>query len=252
MLLGVGYLILLLGLLIVESTYTSPLIVMDILTQPTIRSSFILTFVSSFMGTIAAILVAVPCSYILSRFHFAGRNLVLALLDVPQVLPPLVLGLCLLILFQAFPFSSISEYIVYQVPAVFLAHFVVATACAEPILRSTFEQVDPRAENFALTLGCSRWQAFRQVTLAESRAGIVNATAMAWARCFGCFGPLLVFAGVTRNKTEVLATTIYLELNAGEIEVAVATSLLMILSSSLVLISVRRTFPTTLSTSGIS
>ena len=244
MLLGGGYLVLLLAMLVVESTYTSPFTVFNILTRPTIRSSFALTFSSSLIATMAAILVAVPCSYLLSRFRFTGRNFVLAILDIPQVLPPLVLGLCLLILFQVFPLQLLSKYVVYQVPAVLLAHFIVATACAEPILRSTFEQVDPRAESVALTLGCSRWQAFWQVTLTEARSGVVNAAAMAWARCFGCFGPLLVFAGVTRNKTEVLATTIYLELNVGDIEVAVATSLLMILSSSLVLITVRRTFPT--------
>jgi molybdate transport system permease protein len=62
---------------------------------------------------------------------------------------------------------------------------------------------------------------------------------MAWARALGEFGPLLIFAGATRNKTEVLSTTVFLELSIGDLEAAVAVSLIMVLAAVVVLILAR-------------
>jgi molybdate transport system permease protein len=157
--------------------------------------------------------------------------------DVPIVLPPLVVGLSLLILFQAWPLREAG--VTYEVPAVVLAQFTVAAAFAVRAMRATFEQLDPRTEQVALTLGCSRWQAFRRVALPEARGGVVGAFTLAWARSLGEFGPVLVFAGATRMKTEVLATSVFLELNVGNLGGAVAVSLVMVGLATVVLIGTR-------------
>ena len=68
---------------------------------------------------------------------------------------------------------------------------------------------------------------------------VVGQTLLGEARSLGEFGPILVFAGATRMKTEVLPTTIWLELNVGNLEAAVAVSLLLVLSALLVLTTVR-------------
>lgn len=65
------------------------------------------------------------------------------------------------------------------------------------------------------------------------------AFSIAWARSLGEFGPILVFAGATRMKTEVLPTTVWLELSVGNLEAAVAVSILMVFLAVLVLASVR-------------
>ena len=70
-------------------------------------------------------------------------------------------------------------------------------------------------------------------------AGIIAALTIAWARSLGEFGPILVFAGATRMKTEVLSTTVFLEWSVGQLEAAVAVSLLMILAAMIVLGIVR-------------
>ena len=62
---------------------------------------------------------------------------------------------------------------------------------------------------------------------------------LAWARSLGEFGPLLSFAGATRMKTEVLSTTVFLELSIGNLEGAVAVSLLMVACAVLVLVIAR-------------
>ena len=106
-------------------------------------------------------------------------------------------------------------------------------------LRASFEQMDPRRELVALTLGCTRAQAFAMVVLPEARRGIITAATLAWARSLGEFGPLLIFAGATRFKTEVLSTTVFLELSVGDIEAAVAVSMIMVLAAVVVLIIAR-------------
>jgi molybdate transport system permease protein len=106
-------------------------------------------------------------------------------------------------------------------------------------MRITYEQINPRAERVAMTLGCSRSQAFWRVTFPESRRGLLTAATLCWARALGEFGPILIFSGATRMKTEVLSTTVFLELSVGNLEAAIAVSLLMILVAVVVLVNMR-------------
>jgi ABC-type sulfate transport system permease component len=135
--------------------------------------------------------------------------------------------------------NFLREKVVYNIPGVILAQFMVAAAFAVRTMRVTFDQIDSRREQVALTLGCSRFQAFSQVVLPEARRGILTAGTLAWARALGEFGPLLIFAGATRMKTEVLSTTIFLEMNVGDIAAAVAVSLIMVTGAMIVLVIAR-------------
>lgn len=209
------------------------------LAKPEIQYSLKLTLVSCFFTAILSLIVAVPLGYALSRFNFPGRNLLDAILDIPIVLPPLVVGLSLLILFQFQPFAMTSRWVVYQIPAVILAQFMVAAAFAVRTMRATFDQIDTRLEQVALTLGCNQAQAFRMIVFPRARQGMLTAGTLAWARALGEFGPLLIFAGATRNKTEVLSTTVFLELSIGDLEAAVAVSLIMVFAAVIVLIIAR-------------
>ena len=209
-----------------------------------IRYSIILTLISCTVSAVVSVWVAIPIGYLLSRVKFPGRNFIDAVLDIPIVLPPLVVGLSLLILFQFWPFiarlggslpfdtpwdeESLNSLVVYQVPAVILAQFSVAAAFAVRTMKATFDQIDPRCEQVALALGCTRFQAFWRVVLPEARGGMLTALTLAWARSLGEFGPLLIFAGATRNKTEVLSTSVFLEMSIGDLEAAVAVSLIMV------------------------
>ena len=206
--------------------------------KPEIRYAIVLSLVSCSMTAVLSLWVAVPLGYVLARFRFRGRDLVDLILDIPIVLPPLVLGLSLLILFQFAP-RAVREAVVYQVPAVILAQFVVACAFAVRTMQATFQLIDPRHEQVALTLGCNRAGAFWRVVLPEAKRGVVTAGTLAWARALGEFGPLLIFAGATRMKTEVLSTTVFLELSIGDLPAAVAVSMIMIAAAAVVLAVMR-------------
>jgi molybdate transport system permease protein len=209
------------------------------LADPKIQYSVKLSLITCTLAAVISLLVAVPLGYVLARNRFPGKRLVDAILDIPIVLPPLVVGLSLLILFQFPPFAWIARSVVYQIPAVVIAQFSVACAFAVRTMKSTFDHIDPRCEQVAVSLGCSRAQAFGLVVLPEASRGMMTAFTLAWARALGEFGPLLIFAGATRMKTEVLSTTVFLEMNVGDIEAAVAVSLIMVAAAVAVLILTR-------------
>ncbi len=250
------YVLLIVLLLAADSKFTSFADIWAAMKDPDIRKSIWLTFHTCWISAVLSVFVAVPTGYILSRFQFRGKRLLDAMLDIPIVLPPLVIGLSLLILFspkglgleKLFAFfleplhewnESIPAGVTYKIPAVILAQFTVACAFAVRTMRNTFDQINPRQEQVALTLGCNRSQAFWSVVLPEAGRGVVTAGTLAWARALGEFGPILVFAGATRGKTEVLSTTVFLEISIGNLEGAVAVSMLMVTAAVLVLVLVR-------------
>lgn len=236
------YGLLIIALLVSGATFTSPSDVVRALSAGPIRYSALLSLVTCTIAAILALWVAVPAGYILARWNFPGKTIVDAIFDVPIVLPPLVVGLFLLILFESALGKLFQENVfrvTYEIPAVILAQFCVATAFAIRAMRITFEQMDPRTEEVALVLGCSRWQSFLLVTMPQAARGVVAAGTLAWARALGEFGPILVFAGATREKTEVLPTTIFLEWSIGDLGAAVAVSLLLVALALIVLITTR-------------
>ena len=228
--LGGSYVLLIVSLLVGDLLFTTPGEIRDTLNDPHIRFAIRLSLLSASVTTILAMWVAVPLGYLLSRTQFRGKALVDTLLDVPIVLPPLVIGLSLLILFQLPPGQAVERVIpvTYHIPAVILAQFTVATAFAVRTMRVAFDQIDSRAEQVALTLGCSRAQAFWRVTLPAARRGVLAAATLAWARSIGEFGPVQVFAGATPMKTVVLPTAVFFEAQLGRLSAALAVSLVMV------------------------
>jgi molybdate transport system permease protein len=306
---GGSYAALIVALLAADLQYTSDDRFWAALQSPEIRYAIKLSLVSCTVTTLLSLWVGVPLGYLLSRVRFPGKVVLDTLLDIPIVLPPLVIGLSLLILMQTAPGKYVEHLtytrmgklllyalipivvgiglrpairalvprldpligtvgaiggliaalwltnaythweewlharfatrITYEVPSVILAQFAVCCAFAVRTMRVTFDQISPRAEQVALTLGCTRSQAFWAVTLPEARQGLVTAACIAWARALGEFGPILIFSGATRMRTEVLSTTVYLELNIGHLEAAIAVSLMMVVVAVVVLVLMR-------------
>ena len=261
-------------MLVATATYASPQDVWKVLVSREIQYATWLSLITCTVSALASVVLAVPIGYLMSRRRFPGRSLVDAALDIPIVLPPMVVGICLLIFFQTDAGQGIERaagwtwdyvrdffaallkgslrpvhnhepgsrgFFTYAIPGVVLAQFVIAAAFSIRTMRGVFDHISPRPEDVALTLGASRWQALWHVTLPASRRGMFAAASVAWARSLGEFGPILVFAGATRMKTEVLPTSVWLAWSVGELEQGVAVSLLMIAISMIVLVAVKST-----------
>lgn len=233
------YILMILLMVCADLCYTDFQSLRQTLSEPEIQYSIQLSLFSCSLSTLMSLAVAVPIGYLMSRFEFKGQSLVDAVLDIPIVLPPLVIGISLLVLFNYPPFHWLSDWVVFEIPAVVFAQFMVACAFAVRTMRVTFDQIPRRYEQVALTLGCNRSQAFWRVVFPQSYKGLLAAGTLAWARSLGEFGPILVFAGSTRMRTEVLPTSVYLEMQSGDLKGMLSVSILMIALSAAVLVLAR-------------
>lgn len=236
-----AYLLLLMGMVGATATYSTPGHLVEAFRSREIQYATMLSLVTCTVSAILSLLVAVPVGYLMSRGRFPGKGVTDTLLDVPIVLPPMVVGLCLLILFQTSLGRAVDRVVpfTYTVFGVVLAQFIIGAAWAVRTMRSTFDYLPTRPEDVAMTLGCTRGQAVWHVTLPAAKRGMFTAASIAWARSLGEFGPILVFAGATRMKTEVLPTTVWLELSVGNLEAAIAVSMVMIALAVAVLLGMR-------------
>lgn len=223
-----------------------------------IGSALTLSLVTSIISALLAAAIAVPVSYALSRGEHGALTAIDTMVDMLIVLPSLVLGVFLLVVFKQGSDYAYSEFppvaafgksvawlgrrLIYERAGIVVAQFFVCVGYAIRVLKAAFDGIDRRAEGVARTLGCTHLRAFLRVVLPQAKSGIVATVVMAWARTFGIFGPVMVFAGAVRGKTEVLPTAIYLEISVGNLENALAISLVMMAFSFTVLLIFRRIF----------
>ena len=236
------YLLLLAAMLVADVFAVKPADFLYAMRSKDIRYAMQLSMFSCFVTATLSLLVSVPLAYVMSRVASGiWRHIFDALLDVPFVFPPVVVGLSLLLMFNT-PLGHAIQRVIpftYAVPGVILAQFVVACAFALRVMRSAMEAMPPRYEQVALTLGCSRAQAFLRIVLPYQRRAMLAAFTLAWARALGEFGPVMIFAGTIRMHTEVLPTSVYFELEQGTLGTSVAVALLMIVFATLAMVAVR-------------
>lgn len=247
--LGYIYLLLIIGLVVANVYYVVCEVPwhhrgLDLFSPDLVRATG-LTLATSTISALLSTLIAVPTSYVLSRFGGRVSRLLETIFDIPILLPPLVVGFCLLLLFNYLPFAGKSidgwlrNPVTYSVAAIILAQVTVVTSLAIRSMKASFAELDPRAEQVAQTLGCTPFEAFWKVAIPSVKRGIFGAASVSWARSVGEFGPILVFAGTFRGRTEVLSTSIYIEMGAGKIENAALVSLLQMTLAISVMIAGR-------------
>jgi len=234
------YLLMIISLLVADVLYVDAPTFLGMFKSKEIMYALMLSVTTSLITVLISLCFAIPIGYALSRYRFRGLLFVDTLIDIPIVLPPLVIGISLLVLFRMPGFKLLADQFVYQRKGIVLAQFAVSSALGIRAIKAAFDTIDKRVEDVALTLGASRLQAFFKVALPLARNGIVAGGVLTWARAFAIFGPLMVFTTTKRMNTEVLPTSIYLELSIGRIELALAIALLMIILSVATLIVFKR------------
>ena len=170
------------------------------------------------VGVVATLLVLPPAfalAWALARLDFTGRALLDAVVHLPLVLPPVVTGWLLLLLFGRN--GPLGEALAGCCGVVFafrwtgaaLAAAVMALPLMVRALRLSIEAVDPRLENAARTLGAGPWRVFLSVTLPLSLPGILAAAVLGFARSLGEFGATISFVSSIPGETRTLPLAIY-------------------------------------------
>jgi molybdate transport system permease protein len=170
----------------------------------------------------ATLPLAFALAYLLARASFPGKLLVDALVHLPLVVPPVVTGWVLLILFAPHgPLGLFSHWVLFRWTGAAIAAGVMALPLMVRAIRLSIEAVDRRLEQAARTLGADRWRAFVTITLPLSLPGVLAAAVLGFARALGEFGATITFVSNVPGETETLPLAIYaaLQLPGGDAEV---------------------------------
>lgn len=173
------------------------------------------------VSTVVVSALGVALGWLLARKRFAGREALDAVVTLPLVLPPTVLGYYLLVLLgRSSPLGQGFESL-FGRPLVFTweGAVVAASAGALPLMvktaRASFAAVESDYEDAARTLGKGEWEVFARVTLPLARRGVVAGAVLAFARALGDFGATLMVAGNIPGRTQTAAVAIYDATQAG-------------------------------------
>lgn len=177
-------------------------------------------------ATALNLLLGVAAGWAMARARFAGRELLDALLTLPMVMPPTVLGYYLLVLIGskgpigAWLLQHFGIRLIFTWQAAVIAATVVAFPLVFKAARAAFESVEPALEDAARTLGLSEAAVFWRVSLPLAWRGVLAGLLLAFARALGEFGATLMVAGSIPGKTQTLAIAVYEAVQAGQDDVA--------------------------------
>ncbi len=211
---------------------------------PGVLEALRLSLLSASAATVLSLALGVPLAWLLARASFPGRRLVRALVTVPLVLPPVVGGVALLLVFGrrglvgAWLDRTFGVSLPFTTAGVVLAETFVAMPYLILAVEGALRAADARYEEAAATLGAGRWTVFRRVTLPMIRPGLVAGAVLCWARAIGEFGATITFAGNSPGRPQTMPIAVYLALETDP-AAAIVLSLLMLAVSVAVLTSLR-------------
>lgn len=198
------------------------------LLEPAAAEALRLSLVTTGVSMALTVVLGTPVAYLLARYTFRGRRLLDVLVDLPVVLPPVVAGVGLLLVFGrrgliGAPLSDLGVSLAFTITAVVLAQLFVASPFYIRALKVGFHAVPRELEEAALIDGAGRWGAFRRVTWPLTRPAFTEGLVLAWARALGEFGATVVFAGSLQGRTRTLPLAIYAGLER-DLDAALALS----------------------------
>jgi molybdate transport system permease protein len=178
------------------------------------------TIAAALGATILMLPPGIALGWLLARRHFRGKALVDTLASLPLVMPPVATGLILLYLFgRRGPIGAVLERWGVEVVFTWKAVVIAMTVMGLPLLvrtaRTGFEQVRPRYEQMAATLGASPWRVFFTITLPLASRAVLAGALLAFSRALGEFGATILLAGSIPGRTRTLALAIFSETEVG-------------------------------------
>ncbi|SFF83934.1 molybdate transport system permease protein [Duganella sp. CF458] len=200
-------------------------------------------------ATLIDLVLGVGFGYLLARGRFPGRDLLDALLTLPMVMPPTVLGYYLLVLIgRNGPIGHwLQQHFGINLIFTWQGAVIAAGVVAFPLVlkgaRSAFEAVDVQLEQAARVLGVPPLGVFLRVSLPLAWRGVLAGTLLAFARSMGEFGATLMVAGSIPGKTQTLSIAVYEAVQAGQDDTANLLVVITSLTCVIVLVAANRLVP---------
>jgi molybdate transport system permease protein len=202
----------------------SPAEVVKQLLSPEVLFAISLSLASSTASTALVLALAIPTAYALSR-GFRGKEVVEAVLSLPNALTPVAIGAALLIFFSRTPLGSFINSIipiVFSVPGLVVAQATVTFPLALKPLKSAMKSIDDDMILMSRTLGCSGSCLIGKVILPSIKPSLKSSTLLVFTRALSEFGASVTLAGAIRFKTETVPIAIYLNLSSGDVAKVIA------------------------------
>lgn len=198
----------------------------------------------AFFSTAILMLLVTPLAYALAYFRFRGKILLDALVSLPLVLPPTVLGFYLLIALG--PKSPVGQGwqdlfggpLVFSFAGIVVASMLHSLPYAAQPLKAAFEKIDKRLLESSYVLGVSPVATFFRVVLPNSIGGLVAAAILAFAHTMGEFGVILMVGGSIPGETKVASIAVFELVESLKYQEAWKLSLALVVISYLVLVGV--------------
>ena len=205
-------------------------------------SPFLLSFKLALLTALVLLLIGIPLAYALSFVNWRGKRLVQALIALPMVLPPTVLGFYFLLVFS--PQSSIGTFLnsffdlqlVFSFSGLLLASIIYSLPFMVQPIQNAFEQLPNDMLQFARVLGKPKWSIFKKVILPNSVKGIATGLVLSFAHTLGEFGLVLMIGGNIPDETRVASIAIYESVELMQMEQANQYALILLLISFVVLV----------------
>ncbi|MBQ1510027.1 MAG: molybdate ABC transporter permease subunit [Selenomonadaceae bacterium] len=195
----------------------------------------VVTLKTAVAATVFTFFLGIGLAYAVVRMH-RGKGLADAVITLPMVLPPTVVGFFLLLAFGKR--SAIGRFLLqFDVTLVFTwkAAVIAAVVVSLPLMyrtaRGAFEQLDRNIIYAARTLGVSEWRIFWHILLPNARHGILAGLVLSFTRALGEFGATIMFAGNIPGVTQTMSTAIYAAVQANDYDLAFQWALLLVLFS---------------------
>jgi molybdate transport system permease protein len=166
-------------------------------------------------ATLGCLIPGIFFGWLLARRKFFGKSIVEAMVYLPMVLPPVVPGYLLLVLFGEQGFlgkwfrENLGWHVAFTWKGAALASAVIAFPLMVQAVRLSIKLIDLRLENAARTLGASAWRVFFTITLPLSLPGLLAGSIMTFSRALGEFGATITFVGNIPGETRTLPLAIY-------------------------------------------
>jgi molybdate transport system permease protein len=198
----------------------------DMPTSQEVLVPLLLTLKVAGWATLLATIGGIAIAFAIARLRFPGREMADAMMTLPMVMPPTVLGYYLLVLvgrrgvIGEWLYAKLGISLIFTWQGAVIAAAVVAFPLAYKAARAAFEGVERQYEQAARVLGQSEIEVFLRVTLPLAWRGILAGAMLAFARAMGEFGATLMVAGSLPGRTQTLSIAVYEAVQAGKDDVA--------------------------------
>ena len=214
-----------------------------IVTAPRALASYRLSFGASFLAALANVFFGILVAWVLARYHFFGKKIVDALVDLPFALPTAVAGITLTALYA--PNGWIGRWlaplgiqVAFTQLGVFIALMFIGLPFIVRTVQPVLEDLDPEIEEAAASLGANRWQTFWRVILPMLYPALLTGFSLAFARALGEYGSVIFIAGNMPMKTEITPLLIVTKLEQYDYAGATAIAAVMLTASFLMLLAI--------------